>query len=167
VTRWYRTFCSICVTTSCCWRQWISGSVKVERQHQWGHLTQNLGSSHPHTNKEISAGTTTFLVRVKAHCQWGEPVNERVNILAYKAIQDEKVGKEWCQWMNQAVLRWQNPCCEAGKVTYQHRHLTFDNSVRDAIWREAAENTVQTNEEESETRFWRRMCDAYSKRMTQ
>ena len=58
--------------------------------------------------------------------------------------------------MNQAVLRWEKPCREAGKVIYQHRHLTFDNSVRDAIWREAAENTVQTNAKKL-TGVWKQM----------
>ena len=50
----------------------------------------------------------------------------RKNSLADKAISDPKVGKEWCQRMNRAVFTWRKPCREAGKVTYQDRHSTFD-----------------------------------------
>jgi len=95
--------------------------------------------------KRIVAGTATFLVKVKAH--QGEPANEGADILADKAISDPKVGKEWCQRTNRAVFTWRNPCREAGKVTYQDRHLTFNNSVRDAIRRGAAENEVPKHEE--------------------
>ena len=52
--------------------------------------------------KRITAGTTTFLVKLKA--QRGAPVNEGANILADKAISDLKVGKEWCQQTNRAVF---------------------------------------------------------------
>jgi len=45
------------------------------------------------------------------------------------------------------VFTWRKPCREAGKVTYQDRHSTFNNSVRDAIRRGAAENEVQKQEE--------------------
>jgi len=79
--------------------------------------------------KRIAAGTATFLIKVKAHR--GEPANEGANILAGKAISDPKVGEEWCQWTNRAVFTWIKLCCEAGKVTYQDRHSTFNNSVRD------------------------------------
>jgi len=96
--------------------------------------------------KRIAAGTATFLVKVKAHR--GEPANEGAAvILADKAMSDPKVGKEWCQRTNRAVFTWRKPCREAGKVTYQHRHSTFDNSVWDAIRRGAAENEVQKHEE--------------------
>ena len=44
---------------------------------------------------------------------------------------------------NRAVFTWEKPCREAGKVTYQDRYSTFDNSARDAIRRGAAENEVQ------------------------
>jgi len=88
----------------------------------------------------IAAGTSTFLVKVKAHR--GEPANERANILADKAISDPKVGNEWCQRTNRAVFKWEKPCCETGKVTYQDRDSTFNDSVRDAIRRGAAENEV-------------------------
>jgi len=81
--------------------------------------------------QRIVAGAATFLVKVKAHR--GEPANDGADILADKAISDPKVGKEWCQRTNQAVFTWKKPCREAGKVTYQECHLTFDNSVRDAI----------------------------------
>ena len=91
--------------------------------------------------KRIAAGTATFLVKVKAHR--GEPANEGADILADKAISDPKVGKERCQ----RVFTWENPCNEAGKVTYQDRYATFNNSVRDAIRRGAAENEVQKHEE--------------------
>ena len=48
--------------------------------------------------KRIATGTSTFLVKVKAHR--GEPVNEGADILADEAISDPKVGKEWCQRTN-------------------------------------------------------------------
>jgi len=97
--------------------------------------------------KRIAAGTATFLVKVKAYR--GEPANEEADILADKAISDPKVGpgKEWCQRTNRAVFMCQQLCREAGKVTYQDRHSTFENDVRDAIRRGAAENEVQTHEE--------------------
>jgi len=77
-------------------------------------------------------------------------------ILADKAISDPKVGKEWCQRTNRAVFTWRIPCCEAGKVTYQDRHSRFNNNVRDAIRRGAAENEVQKYEEKL-TGVWRQM----------
>ena len=104
--------------------------------------------------KKIAAGTATFLVQVKAHR--GEPANERADILADKAISDPKVGKEWCQRTNRAVFTWEKPCREAGKVTYQDRHSIFNDSVRDAIRRGAAENEVQKHEERH-TGVWRQM----------
>ena len=88
--------------------------------------------------KRIAAGTATILVRVKVKAHRGEPANEGADILADKAISDPKVGKEWCQRTNRAVFMWRKPCREAGKVTYQDRHSTFNNSVRDAIRRGAA-----------------------------
>ena len=42
---------------------------------------------------------------------------------------------------------WKKPCREAGKVTYQNHHSTFDNSVRDAVRGGAAEIEVQKHEE--------------------
>ena len=68
--------------------------------------------------KRIAAGSATFLARR------GEPANEGADIVADKAISDPKVGKEWCQRTNRAVFTWENPCHEAGKVTYQDRHST-------------------------------------------
>jgi len=82
---------------------------------------------------------------VKAHR--GEAANERADVLADKAISDLKVGKEWCQRTNRAVFTWEKPCREAGKVTYQDRHLIFSKSVRGAIRRGATENEVQKHEE--------------------
>jgi len=58
--------------------------------------------------KRIAAGTANFLVKVKAHR--GEPANEGADILAYKAISDPKVGKEWCQRTNKAAFKWRKPC---------------------------------------------------------
>ena len=84
--------------------------------------------------KRIAAGTATFLVKVKAHR--GEPANEGADILADKAISDPNVGTEWCQRTNRAVFTWRKLCREAGKVTYQDRHSTFNNSVRDAYGEE-------------------------------
>jgi len=91
--------------------------------------------------KRIAAGTATFLVKVKAHRE--EPANEGADILADMAISDPKVGKEWCQRTNRAVFTWKKQCREARKVTYQDLYSTFNNSVRDAIRRGAAENEVQ------------------------
>jgi len=104
--------------------------------------------------KRIAAGTTTFLVKVKAHR--GAPANEGAEILADKAISDPKVRKEWCQRTNRAVCMWRKPCREAGKVTDQDRHSTFNNSVRNTIRRWAAENEVQKHEEKL-TGVWRQM----------
>jgi len=95
--------------------------------------------------KRIAAGTATFLVKVKAHR--GEPANEGADILADQAISDLKVGTDWCQRTNRAVFTWRKPCREAGKVTYQDRHSTFNNSVRGAIQRGAAENEVPKHAE--------------------
>ena len=81
--------------------------------------------------KRIAAGTAAFLARVKVKAHRGEPANEGADILADKAISDPKVGKVWCQRTNQAVFTLRKPCCEAGKVTYQDCHSTFNNSVRD------------------------------------
>ena len=47
-------------------------------------------------------------------------------------------------------------CREAKKVTYKDRDSTFNNSVRDAIQRGAAENEVQKHEEKP-TGAWRQM----------
>jgi len=65
-----------------------------------------------------------------------------------------QIRRQWYQWTNRAicfclfaVFTWENPCCEIGKVTHQDRHSTFNNSVRDSIRREAAENEVPTHEE--------------------
>ena len=104
--------------------------------------------------KRIAAGTATLLVKVKVNR--GEPANEGADILADKAISDPKVGKEWCQQTNRAVFTWRKPCREARKVTYQDRHSTFNNSVRDAIRRGAAENEVQKHEQKL-TSVWRQM----------
>jgi len=104
--------------------------------------------------KRIAIGIATFLVKVKAHR--GESANEGAHILADKAISDAKAGKEWCQRTYRAVFTWRKPCREAGKVTYQDRHSTFNNSVRDAIRRGAAENEVPTHEERL-TGAWRQM----------
>ena len=93
----------------------------------------------------IAAGSATFLVKVKAHR--GNPANEGADILADKAISDLKVGKEWCQRTNRAIFTWGKLCRKAGNVTYQDRLSTFDNSVRDAIQRGAAEHEVPKREE--------------------
>jgi len=98
--------------------------------------------------KRIAAGTATFLVKVTAHR--GNPANEGADILADKAISGPKLGKEWCQRTNPAVFTWKKLCCQAGKITYQDRHSSFNISVRDAIRRGAAENEVQKHEK----RLW-------------
>jgi len=94
------------------------------------------------------------LVKVKAH--QGEPANEGADILAEEAISDLKVDKEWCQRMNRAVFTWKKLCREAGKLTYQERHSTFNNSVRDALRRGAVESEMQKHEERL-TGAWRQM----------
>jgi len=104
--------------------------------------------------KRIAAGTATFLVKVKVHR--GKSANEGAGILVDKAISDQKVGKEWCQRTNRAVFTWRKPYHEAGKVTYQDRHLTINDSVSDAIQRGAAENEVPKHEEKL-TGVWRQM----------
>jgi len=113
--------------------------------------------------KRIVAGTATFLVKIKA--SRGKPANkgqsksaprktdewdaEGADILVDKAISDPKVGNEGCQRTNRAVSTWNPPCRKARKVTYQDRHSTLNNSVRDAIRRGAAsvENEVPKYEE--------------------
>jgi len=59
-------------------------------------------------------------------------MDEGADILADKAISEPIVGRERCQWtiLWQAVFTWAQPCREAGKVTDQDRHSTFNNSVR-------------------------------------
>jgi len=103
--------------------------------------------------KRIAAGTATFLI-VKVHR--GEPANEGADILVDKAISDPKVGKEWCQRTHRALFTCKKLCREAGKVTYEDCHSKFDNSVKDAIRRGAAENEVQKHEERL-TGAWRQM----------
>jgi len=71
-------------------------------------------------------------------------------------VTHEKVSKEWCQRTNRAVFTLKKPCRDAGKVTCQDRHSTFNNSVRDAVWRGAADNEVQKHEEKL-TGAWRQM----------
>ena len=58
--------------------------------------------------------------------------------------------------MNRAVFSWRKPRREAGKVTYQDRHSTFNNSVMNAIQRGAAENEVQKHKEKL-TGVWKQM----------
>jgi len=103
--------------------------------------------------KRIAAETAP-LVKVKANR--GEPVNDEVKILADKAISGPKVGKEWCQRTNQAAVTWNKNCHDAGKVIYQDRHSTFNNSMKDEIRRVAAENEVPKHEEKL-TGVWRQM----------
>jgi len=93
---------------------------------------------------------------VKAHR--GEPANEGADILVDKAISDPKVtvSKEWCQWTNRAVFTWRKPCREAGKVTYQDRDSTFNNSVRDAKRRGSEDNEVPKHEKKL-TGAWKQM----------
>jgi len=107
--------------------------------------TDILSAAMEIPRKRHTAGTATFLVKVKAHR--GEPANEGADIFADKAISGPNVGKEWCQRTNRAVFTWTKSCREAGKVPYQDRHSTFNNSVRDAIRIGAAENEVQKHEE--------------------
>jgi len=95
--------------------------------------------------KRIAAGIATFSVKVKPH--QGKPANEGADILADKAISDPKVGKEWCQRTSRAVFTWKKLCREAGKVNHHGYHSTFNNSVRDAIRRGAAENEVLKHDE--------------------
>jgi len=136
-------------------------SVVATRQHQMRSERREcvvLGSSRLPCGRRgkssfeesgrIAAGTATFLVRIKAHR--GEPANEEAGILADKAI-SESEGRQkvvpWCQRTNRAVFTGRKTCRKAGKVTDQDRYSTFNNSVRDAIRRGAAENEVPKHEE--------------------
>jgi len=76
------------------------------------------------------------------------------------------IQQKWNDW-DKLEQRWskihkrqleEKPCHQAGKVTYQGRHSTLNNCVRDAIRRGAAdsENEVQ-NHEERLTVGWRQM----------
>jgi len=76
----------------------------------------------------IEAGTATFLVKVKAH--WGEPANERADILVDKAISDELVLKEWWKRTSRAGFTWKEPRKRGGKVTYENRKATWNNNMR-------------------------------------
>ena len=80
-----------------------------------------------------------------------EPTFWRVRLFT-----DPKVGREWCQRTNRAVFTGENPCREVGKITYQDRHSTINNSLRDAIRRGAAENEVQKHQERL-TGAWKQM----------
>jgi len=82
---------------------------------------------------------------VKAHR--GEPADEGADIVTDEAISNPKIGKELCQQTNRAVFTWKKPCRQAGKVTYQDRHWTFNNGVREAKQRWRAECEVQKHEE--------------------
>jgi len=77
--------------------------------------------------------------------------NEGADILADKAISDPKVGKTWRKRTSRAVFTWKKPWHEAGNVSYRDRHLTFHNTVRDAIrtWR-AAENDSEMPKHQEE-----------------
>ena len=86
----------------------------------------NLATAIKILRKRIAEGTATFLVKVKVH--QGEQANEGANIPADKVISDPNESSSL-----------EKPCREAGKVNYQDRHLTFNNSVREAIRRETAE----------------------------
>ena len=52
--------------------------------------------------KRTTAGSATFLVKVKAHR--GELANEEADIQAYKAISDKGVPTEWHDRTNRAVF---------------------------------------------------------------
>jgi len=70
---------------------------------------------------------------------------ERANNLADKAISDQ--GRQRVVPTDKSSsLHVRKPCREAGKVTYQDCHSTFNISVRDAIRNGAAENEVQKHE---------------------
>ena len=99
----------------------------------------NLAAAIKILRKRIVEGTAAFLVKLKAH--QGEQANEGANVLADKVISDPNVGKEWCQrpMTNRVVFNWEKPCREAGKVNCQDCHLTFNNSVREAIRKGTAE----------------------------
>jgi len=55
--------------------------------------------------KKITAGASTFLVKVKAHPK--KTANEEANIQADKAISGKDVPMEWHD--NRAVFTWQEP----------------------------------------------------------
>jgi len=57
--------------------------------------------------KRTTAGTATFLVKMKAHR--GEPKNEEVDIQADKSLSGKDFSTEWHDRTNRAVFTWQKP----------------------------------------------------------
>ena len=102
----------------------------------------------------IAVETATFLVKVKAHR--GEPANEEADIRADKAISDEFVLKEWCQRTSRVIFAWREPHRNGMKVSYEDRKATWNNGVRKAIRRGAAEDEVQKHRKLM-TGAWRKM----------
>jgi len=98
--------------------------------------------------KRIAAGTSTFLVKVNAHR--GELANKRANVFYFRFE-----GKQGVVPTDESSsLQEEKSCYEAGKLTCEDRHSTFNNSVRDATRRGTAKNEVQTHEERL-TGAWR------------
>jgi len=64
--------------------------------------------------KRRTAGTATFLIKVKAHR--GELANEEADIQADKAISSKDVPIEWHDRTNRAVFIWQEPHLKGGTI---------------------------------------------------
>jgi len=85
--------------------------------------------------KRTTAGSATFLVKVKAHR--GEPANVEADIQTDKAISGKDVPTEWHDRTNRVVfnLKWQEPRRKRGTVSYEDRKSTWNSGVRKAIRR--------------------------------
>jgi len=97
--------------------------------------------SNRNTSDRTTAGTATFLVKVKVHR--GEPANEEADIQADKAISGKDVHTEWHDRTNRAVFTWQQPRRKGGTVRYEDRESTWNSKVRKAIRRGSAEEEVR------------------------
>jgi hypothetical protein len=81
---------------------------------------------------------------------------EGADIQADKAISDELVHEEWCERTSRAGFTWKEPRRSGGKINYEDRKAAWNNSVRKAIRRGAAENEVQEHREQM-TGDWRQI----------
>ena len=108
------------------------------------------------TSKKVFLKNFRWFRWSPCHTMFWTSAPRPTKFLENKAISDPKIGKEWCQRTNRAVFTWRKPCREAGKVTYQDRHSIFNNIVRDAIRRGAAENEVHKHQDKL-TGAWRQM----------
>jgi len=136
--------------------RWVGEGEQATLVGALGSLYQSwcgyFGSSHQDTAEENCSGNSKFF------CQKAHEKNQRMREPTTWQIRlsDPELCKEWCQQMNWTVFTWGKPYHEAGKVTYQDYHATFNNSVRDEIRRGSAENEVPKHEEKL-TSAWRQI----------